>query len=253
MDNTADLEREIHELLDVSLCNAEQTFYKTTGRLNVTRLIFVAKLKGVDSVTKYNDVIQNFHNVFDECVPQKSNNLAGGIAFILPSREESIPQELVGFIEFRAETDALAAITKISTLHEIDESRLLLATSNCPSYSFSNPFKLFGACPPKEDVEIDFEKEGAVNVFRELLNDLSKERQDDVLTTENTGIKRLNGKQAKSLPSSRKVQAWLKCPLYPSLNEYTQIFTQPIDLECENHIPTHSFVNWQELDTWTET
>ena len=250
MDNTADLKSEIRELLGTSQCNAEQTFYKTTCRLSVTRQIFVANLKGVDSVSKYNDLLQNFSNVFDECVPQKQNDLAGGIAFILTSREESIPKEFIAFLEFRAEIDAFATITKISKLNEINETKMLLVSSNCPSFSFSRPFKFFEACPPKEDVEIDFDKEGTVNVFRELLNDLTKNVQDDVISTETNGIQRVSGKKAKSFPSSRKIQAWLRCPSLPNLTEFTQIFNQPISLECENHIPCHSVVNWHDLSTW---
>ena len=140
--------------------------------------------------------------------------------------------------------------------------RILLCSDDCPCHDFS-AFCVYQATPPPGDVHEDITAEEAMQVFRDIIQNLCRhsrtfesEDDDDGTSGEYPVLrfKTLTGQHRKCIPSKLCIEACAKSSEFPSLDEYISIFLSPMDckLDSERSIPMPQIVDWDKMNAIAE-
>ena len=231
--------QELDELRGKSWFDVEEERRKLTGRMSLTRVLFSAlieknSLDGISQEKNFNSVSEKLKKAIKGCFKSEvtsEDNLAGGIILLSESKESVLPAAALGFIETMTPSDAYDILRKINASGQLQSIRILLASDDCPCHDFG-VFDFYHTNPPPED-EVDIEAEGATRVFAGIMTNLCEETLMFPSTSrKGVGItKTLIGPQRKAVPSTKRVIACAKCNLYPTLEEFLEIFESPIYFE----------------------
>ena len=214
-----------------------------------SRLIFTALIKH-DAESGYclSEISQKILSAVNEI---SSDGLSGGVVLLL-EEETECPLALLGFFELPS-TDVSKLLQSVNRTEIIESTntRILLATDDCPYNEFEK-LGIYQTTPCVED-EVNVITEGPTLVFRDMMENLCKESLvffEKSQEEEGSVIRTLVGLQRKSIPSIRRVVACCNCNHYPTLDEFLDIYDSPIyfDLESERVAPIANVVDWDKVN-----